>query len=268
VRGVLLDSRTGKPQGVARDPEQVRRELELIEEANERWPLGSPPRTLINWSNPLVEELAPEHVKESLRRGRELEQEFGLSAPRADAYSYEVVKGASITDGATLGSTISELAIVPAYTIGANELMMLNLPGQVLRGRLRGRVTTLTTAATMTFRVRFGTVAAGVIVCQSGAIVQDTTAQTNTQWELRFEMTVRTTGATGTVFAQGRAEMASAALTVAQQQNSYMGSAGAATPATATIDMTASTALNVTGQWSLATAYSLTVHTYILERLN
>ena len=47
-----------------------------------------------------------------------------------------------------------------------------------------------------------------------------------------------------------------------------MGSAGAATPSTAAVDMTVPQYLSLTGKWSLATAYSITGHRYMLEALN
>jgi hypothetical protein len=62
--------------------------------------------------------------------------------------------------------------------------------------------------------------------------------------------------------------MSTSALTIANQQAKYMGSAGSATPAAITKDMTANTYLNITGQWSLATAYSIQAHQYIVEALN
>jgi hypothetical protein len=79
---------------------------------------------------------------------------------------------------------------------------------------------------------------------------------------------VRSVGSAGTVFAMGDATAAAQALTIANQQAQYMGSAGSATPAAVTVDMTVPQFLALTAKWSLSTAYSITGHCYILEALN
>jgi hypothetical protein len=49
----------------------------------------------------------------------------------------------------------------------------------------------------------------------------------------------------------------------------FMGSAGVATPAVATVDLTADTALSITANWSVANASNtLTGHVYIGELKN
>jgi hypothetical protein len=122
----------------------------------------------------------------------------------------------------------------------------------------------------MIFRIRGEAtdVITGTAWGATGAITQDATVQTATMWELEAHIVARTVGTAGTVFCMGDADMSTAALTIANAQAKFMGSAGSATPAAVTKDMTANTFLNITGQWSLATAYSIQAHQFILEALN
>jgi hypothetical protein len=87
-------------------------------------------------------------------------------------------------------------------------------------------------------------------------------------WRLDCGSTVRSVGSAGTVFAMGDVIGAPWALTIASQQNSFMGSAGSATPAAVTVDMTVPEYLSLTAQWSLTTAYSIQTHRAVLEALN
>jgi hypothetical protein len=144
------------------------------------------------------------------------------------------------------------------------------LPGRTLHWKARGRQTTLTTAATLTFKV--GSALTNVIPtttwCVSGAITMDTTIQTATQWFCEGSAVVRSVSSTGTVFAQGDATSAAQALTIANQTAGYLGSAGSATPAAVTVDMTVDQFWSLTGKWSLATAYSIQGHIFLVEALN
>jgi hypothetical protein len=122
----------------------------------------------------------------------------------------------------------------------------------------------------MTLRQRIATtdVITGNIVQQTGAITMDTTIQTATMWEWENHIVTRSVGSGGTVFGMGDSQFSAAALTIANQQAMFSGSAGSATPATAVWDMTQGEYLQHTGQWSLATAYSIQAHVFILEALN
>jgi hypothetical protein len=71
------------------------------------------------------------------------------------------------------------------------------------------------------------------------------------------------------VFAQGDATAANQALTLANQISQYMGSAGSATPAVVTVDMTINEFLAFTAKWSAANASNtIQGHIYKLEALN
>ena len=213
--------------------------------------------------------LLPDKVVNSLERAKQ--ERAGKATLLKAGLGYEECLSAIIVDGTAIASSSTEALLIPANLLPANYLQPGGIPGRSLSIRARGRVTTLTTAATMTFRWGSKTTTGAPITtpwAASGAIVADTAAQTNTQWRLDCGVTVRSVGASGTVFAQGDAIMATAALTIAQQQNQFMGSAGAATPAAVTVDMTVPQFLMLTGQWSLATAYSITCHRAVLEALN
>lgn len=212
--------------------------------------------------------LLPDKVVENLERAR-LSREGRHPILRA-GLGYVELLGSIIVDGTAIASSSSEARLVPATYLPPNYLQPGGIPGRTLRGQLRGRVTTLTTAATMTFRLRGEAtdVITGTAWAASGAIVMDTVVQTATMWEVECGLTVRSVGTAGTVFAMGDCDMAPAAVTIASQTNKFLGSAGSATPAAVTKDMTTATFLNWTGTWSLATAYSIQTHRYMLEALN
>jgi hypothetical protein len=214
-------------------------------------------------------EILPDDIASKLQRARD--ERAGKAAIYQAGFGYVDLLATAVVDGTAIASSSAEARLVPATRLPANFLApQAGVPGKTLRGQLRGRGTTLTTGATMTFRLRGEAtdVITGTAWAASGAIAADATAQTNTQWEIECGVTVRGAGTTGSVFALGDCDWAWAALTIASQQNKFMGSAGSAAPAAVTKDTSAETFLNWTGQWSLATAYSIQAHRYMLEALN
>ncbi len=210
----------------------------------------------------------PDKVVTSLEHAR-LERAGTVPMFKA-GLGYEECLTSIIVDGSAIASSSTEAFLVPANLLPANYLQPGGLPGRTLVIRARGRHTTLTTAATLTFKL--GTALTNVIPtttwCVSGGITMDTTAQTATMWRVDASGAVRSVGSAGTVFGMGDASSAAAALTIANQQASFMGSAGSATPAASTVDQTVPQYLGFTGKWSLATAYSIQCHRYALEALN
>lgn len=213
-------------------------------------------------------ELLPDKVVNSLEHARD--ERAGRAAIYQAGFGFVDLLGSMIVDGTAIASSSAEARLVPATRLYGNYLAPGGIPGRTLRAQLRGRGTTLATAATLTLRLRGEAtdVITGTAWAASGAITADAGAQTNTQWEVECGVTVRAVGSGGSVFAQGDVELAWAALTIANAQNKFMGSAGAAAPAAVAKDTTADTYLNWTGQWSLATAYSIQAHRYMLEALN
>lgn len=163
------------------------------------------------------------------------------------------------TSSGTAVSGTTETIIFPNITIPANYMQ----DGRALEIFMFGQFSNIvTTPGTLTFRVRWGGVA-GTILMQSAAINLNTTAQTNQMWSMEGILQTRSNGSSGTIMATGDVALGAEA-TVAQH---LMGSAGAASPAVATVDLTADTALSVTAQFSL-TGNSLQGLNYVLKSLN
>lgn len=184
---------------------------------------------------------------------------------------FEELLTSIIVDGTAIASSSAEARLVPAVLIPTNYMQPGGIPGRTLRVQARGRGTTLTTAATMTFRHRIATtdIITGTTVMATGAMAADVTAQTATMWVWDATVVARSVGSAGTVFGMGDADLAwHSKFTAANAALAFAGSAGSATPAAVTWDMTVAQYFQLTGQWSLATAYSIQAHQYLLEALN
>lgn len=248
-------------------------------------PLLGERHTLVNWVRegedgrdaPMIDmarysellTVLPDKVVENLERAR-LARDGRVPMLKA-GLGYEELLSAIIVDGSAIASSSTENFLAPAFLLPANYLQPGGLPGRTLRLIARGRVTTLTTGATMIFKI--GHAATNVIPttpwATSGAMVCDATAQTNTQWSVICDINVRSVGSSGTVFAQGEANFSPhSQFTAANYALKFMGSAGSAAPSTATVDMTTAIYFSLTGKWSLATAYSIQAHQLELEALN
>jgi hypothetical protein len=213
-------------------------------------------------------EMLPDRIAVNLERAR-LARDGRVPMLKA-GLGYEELLSSVIVDGTAIASSSTEAFLFPALLFPANYLQPGGIPGRTLHWKARGRLTTLTTAATLTFK--FGAALTNVIPTTtwavSGALTMDTTAQTATQWFCEGSVVVRSVGSAGTVFAQGDVTTSGQALTIANQTAGYMGSAGSATPSTATVDMTVAQFVSLTGKWSLTTAYSITGHIFKVEALN
>jgi len=173
-------------------------------------------------------------------------------------------------DGAAVANTTTETIIFPNVTIPANYLA----DGRVLRLAAKGRWSNVVTAVpTLTFRLRWGGVA-GTVLAASPAVVTPATATTNAIWEIELYIQTRANGAIGSLFVMGHVTMYEDAAATFGTVTNYgvkqpMASAGAATPAAVTVDLTADTALSLTAAWSAANAANtLTGHIYTGESLN
>lgn len=228
--------------------------------------VGAPVVDLVGYGKLLS--LLPDKVVENLEKAR-LSRDGHYPMLKA-GLGYEELLSSVIVDGTAIASSATEAFLFPALLFPANYLQPGGIPGRTLHWKARGRQTTLTTTATLTFKV--GAALTNVIPTTtwavSGGLTMDATIQTNTQWFCEGLIVVRSVGSAGTVFAQGDATSAAQALTLANQIAQYMGSAGSATPATAAVDETVPQYFGLTGKWSLATAYSITGHQFIVESLN
>lgn len=171
----------------------------------------------------------------------------------------------SVADGTTISATTTETIIFPNVTIPANYMQ----DGRILRVTAFGRKT-FAVSNTLTFRLRWGGVA-GTVLCASGAMV--CAAVTAGMWGVEAFIQTRSNGSSGTLFVMGKAKINDDATqtvgsATAAGVEDFMGSAGVATPAVATVDLTADTALSITAQFGTAGSNSLTGHIYLVEGLN
>ena len=173
----------------------------------------------------------------------------------------------AVADGTAMANTTTEAILFPNITIPANFMA----DGRILRVTAYGRLST-TGTPTMVFALRWGGVA-GTVITQSGTVTCGS-GVTAAPWKVEVIIQVRSNGSAGTVYAMGECFIwDDAAGSTGSATNApgigAMGSAGAATPATVAIDMTADTALAITGDWSAASASNtITGHNYIIEALN
>lgn len=183
-------------------------------------------------------------------------------------YWQELISWA-VADGTAIANSVTETIIFPNVTIPANYMQ----DGRVLRITAYGRHSTAAaTTPTLTFRLRWGGVA-GTQLAATGAMVTGS-GVTAAMWKIELMVQVRANGASGSLFVVGNARLGEdATSTVGSATNAgaedLMGSAGVATPAAVTVDLTADTALSITAQWGTASASNtLTGHTYHIESLN
>jgi hypothetical protein len=246
--GLLLDPRTGRPEG---HPSHVEDREGLV------W----------SWAHPdidLEETLqgAPSHVLESLDKAR---TPLGRGV-RAGGNTWEEVLYRSTADSTAVTNTTTEGDMLTAVDVPVLPAKYL-YAGRLVKFTLFGRVSTVvTTPGTITFRLRYGTLAAGTVVLLSKAQRPKTTVSTT--MAALVEMTLISRG-----------DFSAAAPTLAWGQNALANTIGDAqavqeslwpdTPAAVNIDSTASAALRPTIQFSVATATtSWTTHAAFLESKN
>lgn len=167
-------------------------------------------------------------------------------------------------DGTAISATTTETIIFPNITIPANYMQ----DGRALRFTAYGRHTSA--GQTLTFRMRWGGVS-GTVICASPAVTGPTA--TAGIWAHEGIIQTRSNGSSGTVFGINSVVVCDDAAHSAGSATSLPalglgGSAGVATPAAVTVDLTADTALAMTCTFGTAGSNALTGHIYILEALN
>ena len=214
--------------------------------------------------------LLPDKIVNSLE-GARLERAGIGPMLRAGGGTYEELLSGIIVDATAVASSSAEAKLAPALLFPANFMAPGGIPGKAIKIRARGRGSTIvTTAGTMIVRHRIAAtdVITGNTLMASGGPAADGTAQTNTQWVWDADVICRSVGSAGTVFGMGNHDAAWFALTIAAQTAKFAGSAGSAAPSTAVWDTTVPQFFQFTAQWSLATAYSIQSHQYLVEALN
>lgn len=171
--------------------------------------------------------------------------------------------------GTAVANTTTETIMFPNVTIPANYMQ----DGRCLRIRAFGQWSTGNALTpTLAFGLRWGGVAGTVLSKTSAATTVGTTAAAC--WDIDVLVQTRSNGATGTLMSNGLARLlAGVAGTIASATGeglvTPMTAGGVITPAVATVDLTADTALSITATWSSAsTANTLTGLNLIIEGLN
>lgn len=173
------------------------------------------------------------------------------------------------SSGTSINTSTTETIIFPNITIPANYLQ----DGRTIRLRAFGSHSTLGSGTVSNiFELRWGGVA-GTVICKTGTITQ-VISLTAALWDLEVYITVRTNGSSGTVMGNGVARMYGAtAPTIGSATGAPaiapMTNGGQVTPATATVDLTADTALSLTAQMGASSASNIILGlNYTIEALN
>lgn len=180
----------------------------------------------------------------------------------------------AVASGTAVANTTTETILVPNVTIPANYLQ----DGRTLRLTAYGGYGT-TSTPTIQFRLRWGGVS-GTVIAATGAMTTTSAtgsgASMTSAWSMEAIIQVRSNGSSGTLMSNGIIIMHTATALTAGTVTNYgqpsplvSGSTGGTTPAVATVDLTADTALSFTVQWGTAnSANSIQLHNYQIESLN
>lgn len=169
--------------------------------------------------------------------------------------------------GTAVANSTTETILFPNITIPANYLQ----DGRVLRLRLFGGYGT-TATPTLTFAARWGGVA-GTVISKGGAITTGSGvgggASMTALWSIEIILQVRSNGSSGTLMTNGEVTLYTTGTAGGSSYPLASGSTGGTTPAVATVDLTADTALSITALWGTANAAnSIQGHNYTLESMN
>lgn len=168
----------------------------------------------------------------------------------------------TIADGTAVANTTTETIIFPNVPIPANYMNF----GRTLRINAFGRLST-TGTPTITFKLRWGGVA-GTTLATTEAITNGS-GVTSVNWSIEAFIQNRSNGATGTLFVMGRARVQTNASGDPTVKSHIFSVSGSDLPAAVTVDLTATSDLALTAQWSAASASNtLTGHIYVIEGLN
>jgi len=176
--------------------------------------------------------------------------------------------------GAAIASSTTETILFPNITIPANYLQ----DGRCLRLTAYGGYGT-TATPTIIFTLRWGGVS-GTVVAKSSTVTLTSGvgggASMTALWKIDLIIQVRSNGSSGTIMCNGEAVMFTSTAGTAGTVTNYgmpvpivAGSTGGTTPAVATCDLTADTALSLTATWGTNNpANSIQGHNLLLETLN
>lgn len=162
-------------------------------------------------------------------------------------------------DGTAVHTTTTETILFPNLTLPANYMQ----DGRCLRIKAFGKLST-TGTPTMTWAIRWGGVA-GTILATSEPITMGS-GVSNVNWSLEAVIQTRSNGSSGSLLVMGEVKVHTSATAVSQN---VLGVSGYDAPAAVTVDLTADTALSLTGDWSASSASNtITGMIYNVESLN
>ncbi len=206
------------------------------------------------------------------KRGLEINPGFGGKELRASRQFWAECVSWATASGTAVVNSSTETVLFPNITIPANFMQ----DGRSLRVTAFGSYGT-TSAPTLIYALRWGGVS-GVTLCKTGAIVCASSAGSGASslaiWTLQAAVTVRSNGSSGTAMANGMVSMYSSTVpTFGTATNlgmdAPMCNGGQTTPAVATCDWTADTALSLTAKWgTLDPANSIQGLNYYVEAMN
>lgn len=253
--GVLLD-RNGRPEA----PEHLRYGFGK--------PEGARADVVGEWWHPDLDverELAtaPEYILANLRKAA-IDPH---NSPRASGATWMETVNSAPADGAAVTGVSTETIMVPNF-VWPNSGPQALYVGKQVKWTLWGRISNaVTTPGTVIFRERWGGVA-GTLLVTSKTIQPVIIVQTNVAGWLTMEMTCRSIGATGSVFAMGMSFLSNQGAVVSPSTSTPIPpTVWPDAPAAVTIDTTAASALTPTIQFSVTTA-AWTTHLARLESLN
>lgn len=177
--------------------------------------------------------------------------------------------------GTAVANTGTETILFPNVTIPANYLQ----DGRCLRLKAMGAYGTFSSTTGFTMSLRWGGVA-GTVIAKSGVEVLSVSfgggASMTALWTMEAIIQTRSNGSSGTLMTNGSADFFSATVATGGTVTQYgmpvpiaSGSTGGSTPVAVTVDLTADTALSLTGLWATANAAnSIQGLQYTIEALN
>lgn len=169
-----------------------------------------------------------------------------------------------IADAAAVTLAATYKALVPAAQMPKLGPDFFDFPGKKVRVEAFGRITTVLTPGNTQLALFFGTGADANGINLAGSAAQALIAsQTNISWRLQVDITCRSTGPTGTLFATGLANFGES-VSVA-----HILIPGSAPVVSAACDLTSSTLLlSLQALRSGSTAETMQVHELTVSELN
>lgn len=252
MNGILLNSRTGRPETKSGLPTEIQENMER------GWKIRG-----LNDSPPDLSNL-PDHIQHNLIKARETAGPFSY---RASNQGWEELLYATVADGAQVIATTTETIMVPDFTLPAYYLY----PGRVLRYTVFFDCSTVvTTPGTIILSLHYGGVA-GTLLAASSAFAPKTTVSTTLTGWVEFYFVCRAVGTAAASFTIGRMWLSQFDLTSATTLagNMAMLAIPAAAPAAVNINTTTANALSPTVKFSVTTATTqFTAHIATLESLS